>query len=120
MKQPAEVKQPGEAQAHPRFNKEYMQKAFDLAMRYTEATLAGKNKAINFYLPDEIYKQVDLKIGEDPLPDDELLQLCEKILDLSVKPYHPHFHNTLFGGFDQYAISGAMLTPFVNGSMYTY
>ena len=42
------------------------------------------------------------------------------MLDHQVKPYHPHFHNQLFGGFDQYSMMGAMITPMINGSIYTY
>jgi len=37
-----------------------------------------------------------------------------------VKPYHPHFHNQLFGGFDQNSLVGAMLAPCINGSVFTY
>ena len=44
----------------------------------------------------------------------------EKILKKQTKPYHPHFHNQLFGGFDQYSVLGAMIAPAINGSVYTY
>ncbi len=39
---------------------------------------------------------------------------------MQTKPYHPHFHNQLFGGFDQYSVLGAMMAPAINGSVYTY
>lgn len=71
-------------------------------------------------LPTSLSQEIDFKIANEPMSEEELLSVCSKILDYSVKPYHPHFHNTLFGGFDQYAVSGAMFIPFINGNMYTY
>ena len=42
------------------------------------------------------------------------------MLDNQVKPYHPNFHNQLFGGFDQYSFMGAVMAPAINGSVFTY
>lgn len=41
-------------------------------------------------------------------------------MDHQVKPYHPHFHNQLFGGFDQNSYIGAVMAPSINGSVFTY
>lgn len=46
--------------------------------------------------------------------------MLNKVLNKQTKPYHPHFHNQLFGGFDQYSVLGAMMAPAINGSVYTY
>ena len=46
--------------------------------------------------------------------------MTKQIFERQTKPYHPHFHNQLFGGFDQFAVWGAMITPAINGSVYTY
>ena len=48
------------------------------------------------------------------------MELCQEILNLRTKPYHHQYYNTLFGGFDENSIMGAMMTPCINGSMYTY
>lgn len=41
-------------------------------------------------------------------------------MDYQVKSNHPHFHNQLFGGFDQYATLANILSTVMNGTMYTY
>lgn len=87
---------------------------------FLERTLKGENKVINFKLPQELQKAVDFKISNLPCPDEELIAACESVLENQVKPYHPHFHNQLFGGFDQYSYFGALITASINGSVFTY
>jgi glutamate/tyrosine decarboxylase-like PLP-dependent enzyme len=41
-------------------------------------------------------------------------------MEYQVKTNHPHFHNQLFGGFDQYATIGNILSNTINSAMYTY
>lgn len=42
------------------------------------------------------------------------------VMKYQTKPYHPHFHNQLFGGFNEFSFLGAMMTPAINGSIFTY
>lgn len=63
---------------------------------------------------------VDTSIGEEATSPKDLIDNIKAICKYSVRPHHPHFHNSLFGGFDEYAVSGAMIGPVINGSMYTY
>ena len=49
-----------------------------------------------------------------------MIEKCKKVLEYSVKVHNPGFHNQLYGGFDQYAMIGNMMTPIANNAMYTY
>lgn len=53
---------------HPRFSHDYLEKAFKLIMKLTEATLKGENRVITLRQPEELSKMIDFKIGEEPLP----------------------------------------------------
>ena len=85
-----------------------------------EKTLEGTNHAAKIKQPEELHTEIQFKIDDAPISSDDLIETCKKVIDNSVKPYHPHFHNTLFGGFDQYSAFGAYMSPLINGSMYTY
>ena len=41
-------------------------------------------------------------------------------MENQIRPYHPNFHNQLYGGFDQYSMIGNILTTCINGTMFTY
>lgn len=49
-----------------------------------------------------------------------LLEQCKLVMEHQVRAHHPHFHNQLFGGFDQYAVLGNYMTTSMNGTMFTY
>ena len=98
----------------------YADKALKQTLDFLEATLKGENKVINLKLPDELKSLVDLSIKDEPCPKDDLLKACMGVMEYQTKPYHPHFHNQLFGGFNEYSLLGAMMTPAINGSIFTY
>lgn len=75
---------------------------------------------INFKSPHDLHQSVDFTVRNEPCSEEELLEACRAMLDNQVKPYHPHFHNQLFGGFDQYSYIGAVMAPSINGSVFTY
>jgi hypothetical protein len=91
-----------------------------MILEFLETTLKGENKVINFKLPAELKAVINFDVDGRPCPKDELIRLCAAILDHQVKPYHPHFHNQLFGGFDQNSYIGALMAPSINGSVFTY
>lgn len=105
---------------HPKFNREFVHKSFQQTLDFLEKTLRGENKVINFKSPEELRKDVDFAVREKGCSEEELLEVCQKMLDNQVKPYHPHFHNQLFGGFDEYSYIGAVMAPSINGSVFTY
>ena len=55
---------------------------------------------IDFKQPEQLSSEIDFEIGDEPYEKDDLIKQCKLILENQVKPYHPHFHNQLFGGFD--------------------
>lgn len=63
---------------------------------------------------------MNLNISENPVSQDKILEEVKLIMENQIRPYHPHFHNQLYGGFDQYSIIGSILTTCINGTMYTY
>lgn len=105
---------------HPKYDRHFVNKTFEMIQEFLEKTLKGENKVIDFKLPEELSQLINFKVGAEPCPEDELIRTCKSILDHQVKPYHPHFHNQLFGGFDQYSYVGALMTPSINGSVFTY
>ena len=91
-----------------------------MVLDFIENTLKGENKVINLLQPEELHSIIDFKLSDEPTPHEKLMELCQKILNHQTKPYHPLFFNQLFGGFDENSIMGAMMSPCINGSMYTY
>ena len=105
---------------HPKFNRSFINKSIEQTLNFLEETLKGDNKVINFKQPEQLKEAIDFDVKDEPCPDEELLDACTSILDYQVKPYHPHFHNKLFGGFDEYSYVGAVMAPSINGNLYTY
>lgn len=103
-----------------RYHRKFMTNGFEMILNYIEETLSARKPVINFSLPNELKKKVDFSIGEEPTTPEYLLQQCKLVMEHQVRPHHPHFHNQLFGGFDQYAVLGNLMTTCMNGTMFTY
>ncbi|CAG2108069.1 unnamed protein product, partial [Medioppia subpectinata] len=63
---------------------------------------------------------LDLNIGEERESDSKLLDICRQVIRHSVKTSHPNFYNQLYGGAEQYSLSGAFLTDALNTSAATF
>lgn len=86
--------------SHPKFNREFVNKSVQNTLDFLEKTLKGENQVINFKQPEKLKKDVDFVVRDEACSEEELLKVCQLVLENQVKPYHPHFHNQLFGGFD--------------------
>lgn len=106
--------------SHPKFNRDFVNKCVQNTLDFMEKTVRGENKVVDFKHPSELKKDIDLTVKDEGCSEEELLQACQLVLENQTKPYHPHFHNQLFGGFDEYSYIGAFITPSINGSIYTY
>lgn len=105
---------------HPNFNRAFINQSIQKNLDFLETTLKGENNVINFKKPEDLHNAVDFVVKDEPCPEEQLLKVCQNMFEHQVKPYHPHFHNQLFGGFDQYSYIGAVMAPTINGSVYTY
>ena len=87
---------------------------------FLERTLKGEEKVTDFQPPEKLKELIALDVVDEPCTLDHLMEETKKALKYQAKPYHPHFHNQVFGGFDQFSFLGAVTTPAINGSVYTY
>ena len=107
-------------QIHPKYDREFVNKWWDMTRDFLERTLKGEEKVTNLKMPDELQKLIALEVGDEPCTKEHLIEETKKVLHYQTKPYHPHFHNQVFGGFDQSSFLGAVSIPAINGSVYTY
>ena len=105
---------------HERFHRDFLKEFFDIVLNYLEETLGGLKPVINFKQPEELRKAIDFSIPRQPTPNAEILEEIKRIMDNQIRPYHPHFHNQLYGGFDELSLIGNILTSSINGTMFTY
>lgn len=82
-------------------------------------TIKTKNKVIEFRSPDELEKLFPFSLDNKASNNEQLLNICKNVLKYSVNCIHPHFHNQLFSGVNQYALAGEFISTTTNGSMYT-
>ncbi|KAF0297369.1 Cysteine sulfinic acid decarboxylase [Amphibalanus amphitrite] len=75
---------------------------------------------LRFHQPSELAQLLPMQLGEPVASEDELLQLCRRAAELSVRTDDVRFRNQLFGGMDKYGLAGALLTECLNTSQYTY
>ena len=98
----------------------FLDQVFELIKEYYQQTTTGECKVIDFKLPHEIKSEIDFQLYDKPTEEPQLLQLCEKILFLSVRCTHPLFFNQLFAGTHPYSLAGEFISTTQNGSMFTY
>merc|ERR1719351_645246 len=67
---------------------------------------------INFRNPQELQKCFNFEVSDKPVGDEDLLEICQKVFDLSVKTSHPHFFNQLYAGIDAYDLLEVLLLMF--------
>ncbi|RWS23647.1 glutamate decareboxylase-like protein [Leptotrombidium deliense] len=86
----------------------------------------SSNAILNIAVFQPLYKVtqfrnlLSLKISKEGLSDEELLELCRKTIQYSVKTNHPHFYNQLYAGIDEYSLAGTWLTEALNTSQYSH
>ncbi|XP_055907978.1 acidic amino acid decarboxylase GADL1 [Eupeodes corollae] len=81
----------------------------------------NNEKIVEFVQPAELKKLIDLSISEDKsLNETEILSMCRKVIQYSVKTTHNRFHNQLFGQMDPYGLFGSWITEALNTSAYTF
>ncbi|VVD05402.1 unnamed protein product [Leptidea sinapis] len=88
--------------------------------RVVDVLLDFIQQILEFKMPEEMQKMLDLNLPEDPLPLKQLLEDCKTTLKHQVKTGHPHFFNQLSCGLDIISLAGEWLTAAANTNMFTY
>ncbi|XP_064541149.1 cysteine sulfinic acid decarboxylase [Drosophila montana] len=87
----------------------------------TDPELWKEQKIVDFMQPDELKKHIDLTIKENETStNSDIEQICQQVIQYSVKTSHGRFHNQLFGQMDPFGLAGAWITEALNTSTYTY
>ncbi len=68
----------------------------------------------------KLFEQIDLSLPEKAIDDDTFYPLLEKVVLAAPKTATRAFFNQLFGGRNEKAVLGELLSVILNNSMYTY
>lgn len=102
-------------------NTQLLDDIFSQIKQYLQTLRKKEGKVIKFRPDDELKNVFDFRIDDKvPATDYEILEYCKKMLEFSVRTGHPNYHNTLFGGFSEYALIGDYIQSTLNGSVFTY
>ena len=99
-----------------------MKNALELFQRITEELLIDEEEnPVAKYIPSsELYKALDLSLKEDPLDQEDFESLVRDLVLATPRTATNGFFNQLFGGRNEKAILGELLSVILNNSMYTY
>uniref|UniRef100_A0A8C3LR39 Glutamate decarboxylase like 1 n=1 Tax=Chrysolophus pictus TaxID=9089 RepID=A0A8C3LR39_CHRPC len=77
-------------------------------------------KVCEWRAPETLKKLLDLEMRDTGESHQKLLQLCQDVIQYSVKTNHPRFFNQLYAGIDYYSLVARFITEALNPSVYTY
>ncbi|XP_032093993.1 acidic amino acid decarboxylase GADL1 isoform X2 [Thamnophis elegans] len=77
-------------------------------------------KVCEWQSPEKLRTLLDLELKDTGENHPKLLQLCQDVIQFSVKTYHPRFFNQLYAGIDYYSLAARFITEALNPSVYTY
>ena len=99
-----------------------MEQSLDIFNRLVRDLLAdeAQNPMAEHIPPAELYERIDLKLQKDGLSAPELETSLKALVFASPRTATPAFFNQLFGGRQEQAILGDLLSIILNNSMYTY
>eukprot|EP00118_Oscarella_pearsei_P023383 m.279457 g.279457 ORF g.279457 m.279457 type:complete len:502 (+) comp40624_c0_seq9:58-1563(+) len=104
----------------PETTKAFFVQLCSMLLDFINKSFDRSSKVVDFVLPEDLRKKIDLDLQDEPHNLDEILGFCRVSLEYSVKSGHPYFFNQLFAGIDVVALMGDFLASTVNVSMYTY
>ena len=80
-----------------------------------------KKHPVAEYIPSsELFSAIDLDLSEKPISDEEFESILKSLVFKSPRTATSGFFNQLFGGRNDKAILGELLSVILNNSMYTY
>ncbi|XP_059062652.1 glutamate decarboxylase [Achroia grisella] len=100
--------------------REFLARVVDVLLDFIQQVNDRNEKILEFKMPEEMQKTLDLTLHDEPLPLKQLLEDCKSALKHQVKTGHPHFFNQLSCGLDIISLAGEWLTAAANTNMFTY
>ncbi|OWR53023.1 glutamate decarboxylase like protein, partial [Danaus plexippus plexippus] len=100
--------------------REFLARVVDVLLDFIQKVNDRDEKILEFKMPEEMQKVLDLHLPDEPLPLKQLLEDCKVTLKHQVKTGHPHFFNQLSCGLDIISLAGEWLTAAANTNMFTY
>tara|TARA_B100001121_G_scaffold310202_1_gene340014 strand:- start:2972 stop:4378 length:1407 start_codon:yes stop_codon:yes gene_type:complete len=76
--------------------------------------------ASKFISPENIMKEIDLKLDKHPLDNEKYKKLLKQLINSTPKSSSKHFFNQLYGGRHSKAVLGDLLAVILNTSMATF
>lgn len=73
-----------------------------------------------FVTPEDLSRQIDFTLPKEGMSVEEVFALLDAVADATPRTASPRFLNQLFGGWDDAALAGELLSVALNTSMYTY
>eukprot|EP01135_Chromosphaera_perkinsii_P008340 Nk52_evm1s1280 gene=Nk52_evmTU1s1280 len=100
---------------------EFITQMFSLIHSYVKQQRDPEaSKVVKFQFDKDIASHIDFRIQSQPKDLDEIVSLCEKIVENSVHTGHRHFFNQLFSQMDPVALMAELLSAAMNTSIYTF
>ena len=107
--------------AHETMTKDpLLAEAFRLIEDYLAANADPETPVIEYHEPAALAARLDLSLGPEGVPAEDLVPLLESYLRYSLRSGHRQFHNQLWGGFHRAGFLGDVAASLANTSMYTY
>lgn len=99
-----------------------MKKTLEIFQRITKELLEDeKENPVSKHIPtSKLFETLNLSLKENPLSEDEFEQVVKELVLASTRTATNGFFNQLFGGRNEDAILGELLSVMLNNSMYTY
>ncbi|MGA0284545.1 MAG: pyridoxal phosphate-dependent decarboxylase family protein [Saprospiraceae bacterium] len=99
-----------------------MKNALDIFHRIATELLEDEKKhPVAEYIPtSELFSRLDLDLTNDPISDEVFETILKDLIFASPRTATTGFFNQLFGGRNEKALLGELLSVLLNNSMYTY
>jgi len=98
----------------------FLSDVFQLIMKdVVQFSRKRSHPVIKFKTPQQILEKIDFSLSSEGTSNKKLLDLCEKVVDLSQKTGHPHFFN-MSGGSDPYGFAGNIIVDSLNTNGHTF
>ena len=99
-----------------------MRNTLDLFHRITNELLDDEiqNSVSEFIPSDSLYERMDLQLGRKGISENEFEEVLKDLVLKTPKTATNAFFNQLFGGRNETAVLGDLLSVILNNSMYTY
>ncbi|CAG9766225.1 unnamed protein product [Ceutorhynchus assimilis] len=100
--------------------REFLQKVIDVLLDFVKSSNDRSEKILDFHHPEEMLKLLDLRVPDQGVSLQQLVNDCATTLKYQVKTGHPRFFNQLSCGLDLISMAGEWLTATANTNMFTY